>query len=311
MAAERPANRHRAARGPGLAGLQILVAALLFSTGGAAIKATTLDSWQVASFRSAVAAAAVLALLPAARRNWSPRALLVGLAYAATMVLYVAGNKLTTAANTIFLQSTAPLYLLLLGPWLLKEPVRRSDVGLMALIAAGMSLFFVGEQRSLATAPDPFAGNVLSAISGVTWALTIAGLRWLERKEGAGGGMATVVAGNLIAFLACLPFAVPVEAARPLDWAVVVYLGIFQIGAAYWFLTRGIGRVPALETSLLLLAEPAVNPVWAWLVHGERPSGLALIGGGLILGGTLLNALRSGGRRAEESGTSRPRAGLS
>ena len=298
MNAQQRADGEPAGRGVNVAALEVLAAALLFSTGGAAIKATTLDSWQVASFRSGVAAAALLALLPAARRNWSPRAVLVGLAYAATMVLYVAGNKLTTAANTIFLQSTAPLYLLLLGPWLLKEPVRRSDAGLMAVIAAGMSLFFVGEQKPLATAPDPFTGNVLSAVSGVTWALTIAGLRWLERKEGSGGGMATVVAGNLIACLACLPFALPVASSRPIDWAVIAYLGIFQISAAYWFLTRGIGRVPALETSLLLLAEPAVNPVWAWLVHGERPSRLALIGGSLILAGTLLNALRGGGGRA-------------
>jgi len=279
------------------AGLQILAAALLFSTGGAAVKATAFDSWQVASFRSGVAAAALLLLLPSARRNWSPRVLLVGFAYAATMVLYVMGNKLTTAANTIFLQSTAPLYLLLFGPLLLKEPVRRSDALLMAVVAAGMALFFVGEQQPLATAPDPLTGNVLSAVSGVTWALTIAGLRWLERRQGR-GGMATVVAGNLIACLACLPFALPVGAPRPIDWAVVGYLGVFQISAAYLFLTRAIGRVPALKTSLLLLAEPAVNPVWAWLVHGERPGGLALLGGGLILSGTLLNVLRKGGREA-------------
>jgi len=293
-----PANRPTERRTVDTAGLQILAAALLFSTGGAAVKATAFDSWQVASFRSGVAAVVLVLLLPSARRNWSPRVLLVGLAYAATMVLYVMGNKLTTAANTIFLQSTAPLYLLLLGPLLLKEPVRKSDIGLMAAIAVGMSLFFVGKQTPLATAPDPFTGNVLSAVSGVTWALTIAGLRWLERKEGSGGGMATVVAGNLIACLACLPFAVPVSSARPLDWAVVGYLGIFQISAAYLFLTRAIGRVPALKTSLLLLAEPAVNPVWAWLMHNERPGGLALVGGAFILGGTLLNVLRGSDREA-------------
>ena len=98
--------------------LQLLAAAVLFSTGGAAIKATTLTAWQVASFRSGVAALAVLLLVPAARRGFSPKVFLVSIAYAATMVLFVASNKATTAANAIFLQSAAPLYVLLLAPWL-------------------------------------------------------------------------------------------------------------------------------------------------------------------------------------------------
>src|SRR6185436_18210309 len=104
--------------------LLLIAAAALFSTGGAAIKATSLTGWQVASFRSAVAAAALAAFLPGARRRWTWGTVAVGAAYAATMVLFVLSNKLTTAANTIFLQSTAPLYLLLLGPWLLHEPIR-------------------------------------------------------------------------------------------------------------------------------------------------------------------------------------------
>ncbi|MFO0567651.1 MAG: EamA/RhaT family transporter, partial [Polyangiaceae bacterium] len=93
--------------------VQVVLAALCFSTGGAAIKATSLGAFQVASFRSGVAALAMLLLLPRARARWSWRALLVGLAYASTMVLFVSSNKLTTAANTIFLQSSAPLYVLL------------------------------------------------------------------------------------------------------------------------------------------------------------------------------------------------------
>ena len=105
--------------------LKLVGAALLFSTGGAAIKATTLTGWQVASFRSGIAALAVLLLAPEARRGWSWRAVLVGVAYAATLVLFVTANKLTTSANTIFLQATAPLYMVVLSPWLLGERVRR------------------------------------------------------------------------------------------------------------------------------------------------------------------------------------------
>src|SRR5688500_90238 len=118
--------------------LQLLGAALLFSTGGAAIKATTLTAWQVAGFRSAVAAAAVFLLVPAARRGWTWHVLPVGVAYAATLVLFVAANKLTTSANAIFLQSTAPLYMLAFGPLLLKELVRRRDLAFMAPVLLGL-----------------------------------------------------------------------------------------------------------------------------------------------------------------------------
>ena len=108
--------------------LLLLAAAVLFSTGGAAIKATSLTGWQIASFRAGVAAAVLLALIPGSRTGWSWRAALVGIAYASMLVLFVLATKLTTAADAIFLQSTAPLYLLLLSPWLLHERIQRADV---------------------------------------------------------------------------------------------------------------------------------------------------------------------------------------
>jgi pterin-4a-carbinolamine dehydratase len=130
---------------PAVHRFQVLAAALLFSTGGAAIKATALSAWQVACFRSGLAALALLIAMPAWRRFWSPRAMLVGLAYAATMIGYVTGNKLTTAANTIFLQSTAPIYLLLLGPLLLREKVRRSDLLFTAALALTNRIAVIAE----------------------------------------------------------------------------------------------------------------------------------------------------------------------
>ncbi|MDQ3556879.1 MAG: DMT family transporter [Gemmatimonadota bacterium] len=268
--------------------LQILVAALLFSTGGAAIKATALSSWQTAGFRSGIAAVVFLLFLPAARRGWSLRVLAVGTAYAATLVLFVLANRLTTAANTIFLQSTAPLYILLLGPWLLGERTRARDAAFMALVGAGLLLFFVGAEAPSVTAPDPARGNLLATASGVFWALTVMGLRWLgSREESGDAAVATVAAGNVIAFLACLPLALPVGEVGGLDWGIVVYLGVFQIALAYWFVTTAIRHLSALEASVLLLAEPALNPIWAWAVHGERPGPWAVAGGVLILGTTL------------------------
>ncbi len=116
--------------------LLVLAAAVLFSTGGAAIKSTSLTAWQVASFRSGIAALAVLVMLRGARRLPDRATWLVGIVYAATLVFFVVANKNTTAANAIYLQGTAPLYILLAAPLLLREPVSRADVVFMAALAS-------------------------------------------------------------------------------------------------------------------------------------------------------------------------------
>lgn len=287
--------------------LQIAIAALLFSTGGAAVKACGLTSWQVASFRSGIAAIAILILVPAARRAWSCRTAVVGLAYASTMVCYVLANKLTTAANTTFLQSTAPLYILVLSPWLLREKVTRRDGGFMIMLAGAITLFFLGSQPTATTAPDPVRGNLIGALTGLSWGLTIMGLRWLgrETEPGRNASAAAVACGNLLAFFVALPLALPVLHAAVGDWLLVIYLGVFQIAVAYVFLTRGVKQVGALEVSLLLLLEPVLNPVWAWLVHGERPSQWALLGGAIIVAATAVYAWRGHGKndvRSEDLG---------
>lgn len=271
----------------------VLAAALLFSTGGAAIKACSLGSWQVAGFRSGIAAAALWLLIPGARRGWTWRTFLAGIFYAATLILFVMANKLTTSANAIFLQSTAPLYLLVLGPLVLGEAVRKVDLAVMAAVGAGVALLFSGSEAVAATAPNPHLGNLFAAGAGLMWAFTLTGLRWMGKGSNADSGAATVVVGNIIAFLVCLPMAVPVGAISPgsispVDIGVLLYLGIFQVGLAYVLLTRSLRYVPGLEASTLLLAEPVFNPVWSWLIHGEHPSLPALAGGVLILTAALV-----------------------
>jgi drug/metabolite transporter (DMT)-like permease len=264
--------------------LQLLGSAALFSTGGAAIKACALSNWQVMSLRAALAAATVLLLLPASRRRWTGPALVVGALYAATAFLFVSSNKLTTSANTIFLQATSPLYIALLSPWLLRERVQRRDLLFMAVLAAGLALIFLGTDGPVATAPDPVRGNVLGALSGLSCGLMLIGLRWLER--GAPGSAATaVVVGNTAAFLAGAAHAFPLQA-RAVDWLILAYLGVFQIGVGYVLLLWALRYVGALEATLLLFIEPVLNPLWTWLVHGERPGAWSLAGGALILAAT-------------------------
>lgn len=275
----------------------LMGAALLFSTGGAAIKATTLTSWQTAGFRSAVAAVALWLFVREARalREW--RVWAVAAAYASCLVLFVHATKLTTAANAIFLQSAAPAWMLMLGPVLLKEAIRRSDLLYAAALAGGMALSFAGVQDPQATAPDPARGNLYGLLSSIAWALTLAGLRWMAARAQAGAALATVTAGNLLAFAFCLPAALPVVSVSASDALLVLYLGFVQIGAAYWLLTRGMRSVPAFESSTLLLIEPVTNPVWTWLLHGERVGRHAVLGGLIILTSTFLKTWAARARR--------------
>ena len=275
--------------------LLLVSAAVLFSTGGAAIKWTTLTAWQVAGMRSLIAAIALLIFLPDARRHWSRRNWLVGVVYAMTLVLFVTANKLTTAANAIFLQAAAPLYILLAAPWLLREHIRRDDMPFMAVVAAGMAAFFVGVDAPAASAPNPSAGNAAAAASGVTYALTVMGLRAVARADPR-ATLNTVLSGNIVAAMMCLPMGLPITGAVTFDWVVLVWLGVFQIGLAYLCLSAGVRHVTALEASLLLLAEPVLNPIWAWLAHGERPGAWPLAGGALIVAATTVRAVRAPSR---------------
>lgn len=263
---------------------KIIAAALLFSTGGAAIKFCGFGAWQLAAFRALFAMLTIVVLLPEARRGWTWRTVLVGVAYAATTLLYVQANKHTTAASAIFLQSTSPLFILLLAPLLLGEHASRRDIAQMAVMGVGLGLFFLGSDKPSATAPNPALGNILASICAVTWAFTVMGYRWLAARRSSVA--AAAVAGNITACIIALVMAQPLLPGRPVDWMVVVLLGICQLGIPYLFLARAVPQVRALEVGLFLLIEPVLNPIWAWLVHGETPGPATLVGGAVILGAT-------------------------
>lgn len=264
--------------------LQVIVAALLFSTGGAAIKTAAFTGMQVASIRSGIAAAALLFWMRG-RVTWSWPTLAIGVVYAATLTLFVSSTKLTTAASAIFLQSTAPLYIVILAPLLLGERFRSRDLVFLAAVGVGLGLCFAGRPGATVTAPDPATGNLLGVICSVTWAFTLMGLRWSQRY-GERIGISAVVVGNAIAFVAGLPFLWPLPSASAGEWATMAYLGVFQIGVAYIFLTSAVAHLPALDVSLLLLLEPVLNPIWTWLVHGEEPGIWTLVGGAIIVAAT-------------------------
>jgi drug/metabolite transporter (DMT)-like permease len=293
----------------GTARLQALAAALLFSTGGAGIKAAAFSAAQVSGMRSAVAAIALYCWLRG-RITWSWTAAGIGLVYAATLTLFVASTKLTTAANAIYLQATAPLYLLMLGPLLLRERVTRGDIVYVCCVGAGMAGCFVGQPPATATAPDPATGNILAVLCSVAWAFTLLSLRYVERDgKHAGIGVSAVVTGNLFAAALALPFAWPFPAATVVEWGTLIYLGVFEFGLAYLCLTSAMRHLPVLDASLLLLLEPVLNPVWTWLIRGEHPGTWTLVGGAVILaataGKTVYDARRPA-RATERTETAEP-----
>lgn len=276
--------------------INVIAGAVLFSTGGVAIKLSTLTGWQVSCLRSLIAGVVLLLIFPRFGAAWSWRSFVVAVPYAATFTLFSLANKLTTAANAIFLQDTAPLYILLLGPLLLRERIRSGDLGFMAALAAGLGLIFVSGVAPSATAADPALGNILGACSGVTWALTVLGLRWLAVRSVSGSErpITAIIAGCFLASVAAAGFAFPLESPTLGNWLIVLYLGVFQIALAYVLVTDGIRHLPALEVSLLLLVEPVLSPVWAWLILSEVPGPLALTGGAVVILATFAYTRRRG-----------------
>ncbi len=283
----------------GIGRLQVLAAALLFSTGGAGIKAAAFTGLQVSALRSGIAAVVLLMLLralPPGRGmkllTLSPAMVATAVVYAATLTLFVLATKLTSAANAIFLQDTAPLYLLLLGPLILDERFRSRDLVFLLCVGTGLILCVIGRPEPTTTAPDPMTGNILSLVCGVTWALTLLGLRYIQRDQAQTSvGLSAVTLGSFFASLAAWPFAWPLPAASAVEWATVVYLGVCQVGLAYVCLTAAMRVLPALEVSLLLLIEPVLNPIWTWMIHGEQPGTYTIIGGAIIIAATAIKSV--------------------
>ncbi|MBI5505394.1 MAG: EamA family transporter [Deltaproteobacteria bacterium] len=271
----------------------MLGAALLFSTGGAAIKTATLDGWQVAGLRALFALVAIMVLVPGPVALQRRSTAMVGAAQAATMLLFVLANKLTTSANAIFLQCTGPLYLPLLGPLLIGERAKRSDWWAMAVIGGGMALFFVGTPATYATAPQPRLGDALAIGSGFAWSLTVLGYRWTARstEHRDFGAKSAMLWGNALVVVAALPMALPLVDVSIADWSVLVYLGVVQTALAYRLLARGLRRLPAMEAALLGFFEPVLNPIWAYLVHAEVPSAWAMAGASVIAVVTISRAV--------------------
>lgn len=261
--------------------LLLLAAALLWSTAGAAMKLSSLSGWQIAGGRSLVAGVFLWLTVREARRLPDRGVLATGVAYAATVILFAVANKLTTAANAIFIQSTAPLFIVLLSPRWLGERPTRAELLTLPVYAAGLLCFFLDD-----LGPGQRAGNWVALGSGFAFATCIMGLRKVQARA-----PSALVTGNFMAALITLPFWFGGPAVGPADLLALLYLGVFQLGLAYLCFARGVAHTPALEASLLVLLEPVLNPIWTFLFAGEKPGPYAIVGGSVVLLATLWRTL--------------------
>ncbi len=263
---------------------QLLVAALLWSTAGVLIKGIAWPPLAVAGGRGIIAALFLLATSRGLKFTWSRVQVGAALAYVGCTVTFVVANRLTTAANAILLQYTAPVWVALAGAWFLGERPTRADWWAIAATFAGMSLFFADELRLTS-----IVGNLIGALSGVCFAA----MAILMRKQKDSSAVESIILGNLFAFVIGLPFIATAPALPARGWIMLLVLGVLQLGLSYRLYSRAIRHVTALEAVLIPVVEPILNPVWVLLFVGERPGPLALVGGGIVLGAVTLRAVAS------------------
>jgi DME family drug/metabolite transporter len=262
----------------------VLGAALLWSTGGLFIKWTTLSAFELTWGRSLLAALTVAFFTRREGFRLNTMTVLTSLLYAGLLLLFVVATKLTTAANAIFLQYTAPIYVLILEPIFYKEKFRRADLFAVAACICGMSLFFVGKLR-----PQDIQGDLAALASGLCFAFYILLLRHPPSRRV--NRASSVIYGNLLLVIITtfVIFYTPgslaaLEHISARDAGSVLYLGVFQIGVAYTLFTLGMARgVRSLDAAIVGYIEPVLNPLWVFLFLGERPSAWALTGGAIII----------------------------
>jgi drug/metabolite transporter (DMT)-like permease len=259
--------------------LLVLAAAVIWSTGGLFIKWVDLNGFELSFGRSLLAAITVAIFTRREGFGLNRLTALASVLYAALLLLFVLATKATTAANAIFLQYTAPLYVLILEPLIYKEKFRQRDLITVVVCVAGMSLFFVGKLR-----PEDVTGNILALASGLCFAAYFLLLRHSRAREV--NRASSVIYGNLLVVLVAAPagFAA-LRTITATDALSVAYLGVVQIGVAYTLFTLGMSRgIRSLDAGIVGYIEPVLNPVWVFLFIGERPSTWALLGGIIIVG---------------------------
>lgn len=297
----------------------LVICALGWSLGGVFLKYVNINSFAIAGLRSLFAFIAIATMshtLPAfvvkdagsgkVDRAQTAALWLSALSYAGTMITYVFGNKLTYAANVIFLEYTSPVWVILLSSILLGEKNRKIDYAAFGGIVIGMLLFFADglfEKHNGEFADTAMIGNLLGILSGVCYAGTtlfqrkqqmLAAERIRQNPQAAQSKHDTsrdaFMLAQLITAAFGLPFVFLMEGGIPdgRSLTFLLLLGFLQMGIPNIMYATGIKKVTALSASLITMIEPLMNPVWVFIFVHEIPSPRCIAGGVIILGFILL-----------------------
>jgi Predicted permease, DMT superfamily len=251
----------------------LIITAVLWSSGGLLVKSINWHPLAISGARSLIAACVIRLAFRREPLNFNKTQVAGALGYVATVMLYVSATKLTTAANAIVLQYTAPIWVALFGAWFLKEKTTTLDWLTIGLVFGGMILFFQDQMEA-----GHFLGNLLAVGSGVS--MTVMALAMRKQKDGSPFG--SVFLGNILAFIFGLPF---MFANTPdlAGWGAILLLGFIQLGLSYVLYSVAIKHVTALEATIITMIEPILNPLWVFLIIGEAPGPWSLAGGSIIL----------------------------
>jgi drug/metabolite transporter (DMT)-like permease len=263
--------------------LFLLIAAVLWSTSGIFLKILNWQPIAVLGGRSFFSGLVFLVYLRRIPRRFTRWHWVAAISSVVTQLLYITAVQMTTAANAIFLQYTAPIYIILLAYWLLREKPSRVDWVAMLVIFTGLGLFF-GDSIT----PGGFIGNLLAITSGVTMALMTVAMRAQKDGTPAESFLLANLLGTLLGgyFIFQQPWTIA-------NWGVVAYLGIFQIGIAFLLYSQAIKVIPALETTLIGMLEPILNPIWVFFFIAESPGPMAFVGALVVLIGVVISSVAS------------------
>ncbi|MCW8803185.1 MAG: DMT family transporter [Ignavibacteriaceae bacterium] len=264
--------KHLTQHQQGLTG--VFAAAILWSSGGLLIKLVSLSPMQISFFRCSVAAITFAIIFRKKILQYNRLTVLNSFFYAGVLFFYVIAMKETTAANAIFLQSTAPIYVLIFEPIINKTRYDKSNIITIGICFLGMILFFLGDLT-----PGQLEGNIYGLLAGLLFAAFFLGMKKNDRKY----QQSSIFLGNIIVALICLPSVFAIDDLAFSDLWMVSFLGVFQIAIAYAFFSFGLKRVLAVEASIISMVEPVLTPFWVFIGYGEVPATAAIIGGFIII----------------------------
>ena len=265
--------------------LQVAAAAILWSTGGLAIKEIDLPPLAIVFHRAWIASIVIALLLRPRKTKITPTLAASIPVYAGMVVTFVVATKWTTAANAIFLQDSGIVWVLLLSPLIARDAIRGRDVAAASACLAGMTLFFVGKLSA-----HGMAGNVVALVSGGFYAVTVL----LLRRQRGDASQWVAILGNAFGSLIALAFVPHPFAVTLRDFAILAFLGVVQIGCAYALFIKGLEAITAAEASIISLLEPILNPIWVFLGVGERPTPFAIAGAAIVVAAIAWRTLATG-----------------